>query len=1011
MEIDVAERVVSQQNVVGATWTSLTHSSQAILPVVTTEHRVQVFHVSRAAAPSVPSRRCLCVQPAERRCTSSWSLPPGTPHAFTAPVVQHVRTRKLWAVQDERLLVVWNEADKSIDTAPKLKLSASVLTVLVSRFLDTGVVVHRNGRVSLFTAQDRPGPSGPAQTKVEQLASTTARSDGRRITWSRLVALKGAETGTYLLFALAQPPTYMTAAAAEPHLPASLRPLLLVYRIVSRHAASLRSGSAATGDSLPDASIELCAEHSLTPPPGASGAGSVMAACVHKALLRISVLWAGGALQALAFPLKPLWYLSAPSQSWVRELDHPQRAIEKIHGRPPSPVEAHSWNGTARVFAVDPGCLVLVTSPKALTAGLQTPMILSVWDARHGVTVGTRITTVGGDQSEEASLKAVTPSPLPRSRKRRSSSIVDPSILTAQSSAASTAAASDPLVTATIAADGSVLCVAAAECVTLSRLTVQTPSLAAAFGQVGSTLAMLSDSDPMNARFGSVSLPPVMNGAVLFMSDAPPAMAATGRHDAALSVPLASWGHLQSSFGPAGRPEAHTTAAEAIAKATSAEECRRALKAAGLLGPVAEGAECPYVIGVELTSQAVERCAAESMSPSPEKKKRTKRRRRDSVPSSEWKELLLELLERGFATHRLAPMLLELAASTGNWDVVESGLRNLKGIPERALASTMWKAVRKSTDSSFVEWVCGRWEDARGVDILNKETEVAKSRQVALERIVKAGKETDADRVAASAPLSEEELREVARARASGRGLEHLLVLCSACDRNDVFLQRALSHGSDRASVDANEAVVVLVCLNRLIRRFGLEYLETKSLSSDIQAKESLPPSVVALLCEDAVASDSHSLGGGQDRRSLDASTTKLLRHTLERHPHVWTTSGPESEDPGVDDSLAHHSPKRSHIPAEWDSPLPDTPVPSLGRLLDWVRILLDAAFSTLMVGASTSDSPSKTLEFLRGTLSELMSSARSISELRGLLAHTMLGQSRPAAQLPDYLEVRVQLP
>lgn len=49
MEIDVSERIVARQAVVGASWTTLSAASAAVLPVVTTEQRVQVFNVSVGA--------------------------------------------------------------------------------------------------------------------------------------------------------------------------------------------------------------------------------------------------------------------------------------------------------------------------------------------------------------------------------------------------------------------------------------------------------------------------------------------------------------------------------------------------------------------------------------------------------------------------------------------------------------------------------------------------------------------------------------------------------------------------------------------------------------------------------------------------------------------------------------------------------------------------------------------------------------------------------------------------
>jgi len=59
MEIDVSERIVQRQAVVGVSWTTVTPASGAILPVVTTEQRVRVFNVSaRARGLSVTDGAC-----------------------------------------------------------------------------------------------------------------------------------------------------------------------------------------------------------------------------------------------------------------------------------------------------------------------------------------------------------------------------------------------------------------------------------------------------------------------------------------------------------------------------------------------------------------------------------------------------------------------------------------------------------------------------------------------------------------------------------------------------------------------------------------------------------------------------------------------------------------------------------------------------------------------------------------------------------------------------------------
>ena len=152
-QLDVADRILSGP-IVGTSWgswprslgdgkgsdASSSHRSsshaapEGVLPLVTTEHRVRLF------------------SPTERRCIASWGLGAGASKAFTAAAVQQVRSRRLWAVQEGKLLVTWAEGDATAEGGAASRLSSSALCVLTSRFLDPVVVVHRNGSVSLWGA-------------------------------------------------------------------------------------------------------------------------------------------------------------------------------------------------------------------------------------------------------------------------------------------------------------------------------------------------------------------------------------------------------------------------------------------------------------------------------------------------------------------------------------------------------------------------------------------------------------------------------------------------------------------------------------------------------------------------------------------------------------------------------------------------------------------------------------------------------------------------------------------
>ncbi|KAA0166980.1 hypothetical protein FNF27_07432 [Cafeteria roenbergensis] len=1069
MEIDVSERIVARQAVVGASWTTMSAASAAVLPVVTTEQRVQVFN--------------------------------------------QVRSRRLWAVQDDRLLVTWAEEDASIDAANHARLPSSALSVLSSRFLDAVVVVHKNGSVGLYTA-----PTSSASAP-ECLARTPARPDGRRLRWARLVALKGSETGTYLLIAVAQHPSSLAASAD------ARGARLVVYRIVSRRAAAARAeaGRSAKDGAAPaaaapgtlDVSVELSADHDLPTPPGSQPGAAVVTACLHKALLRLTVVWESGAVQSLAFPVRPLWYLARPEVAWTRLLDAPQRAILRCtEGSDASATAASAaaasdagadWPGAARAFAVEPGCLVLVAAPKpsadaasaaAADAGKAAGLIVSVWDARHGIAVAQRLTTVAGDDGDasaalpaEADAEAAAPSrpaasnPPPaasggRVRRRRSSSVVDPSILSAPpASAPSTASAhappADPLVTATVAADGGMLCVAAPFCVTLARLALRAPSLASAFGRVAATSRLLRPSDPVarasaatsaapvppgvGAPASGAALPVVMDGASLFSGSeaaADPSDPAVMAADAAAArlgtrpLRLVAWSNAAASMRRAGDVAAEEFALSGVEAAPDATACRAALSAVDVL---ASPPGCPEVVAAEIVAAAARRCAAAGLARTPDAAdvsaakagRRAGKRARDSEsrsPSAEWRSLLLDLLDTGRVDHAACPTLVRDALAAGRWRVVDAAVRHVRGLPERVLASILRAAVRAAASGAaddsdkphaFVEWVRRSWQ-SQGVDIVELDEQNAAARAAA---------------VAAGRRKTQLKQPPAGRALAATRGLEHVLVLCARRERNDVFLQSALGGGG----LSGDEAAAALAGLTRLLRRFAVAFPERFAREAG-----TLPRAVVDLLAENAVLADTVAAGaaagaaaaaaaltaaeadGAAPASSSSSSSAESPAEAAARAQAAAVAASAvrvagdrrarrRRMDPATEAALAKtiasrggdSSAGRSDSTPAWGSPLPDTPLPPLGRLLDWVRVLLDAAFPALLVSASSAAAGTGpavgdalgVLRRLRGVVSELSSGAQAMADLRGHLAHTLQRLPHPEAALPGYMEEVMRMP
>jgi len=958
----------------------------------------------------------------------------------------------MWAVQDDRLLVTWLEADTSVEGAATARLPASALSVLTSRFLDPVVVVHKNGSVGLYAA-------GKQAAAPQCLARTPARPDGRRLRWARLVALKGSETGTYLLIGVAQ----HAARLATGH---SAR--LVVYRIVSRRAAAARAAAASSKDDAEsggtvDVSVELSADHELPAPPSSGPSGDAVAtACLHKALLRLTVVWESGAVQSLAFPVRPLWYLARPAVAWTRLLASPAKAIERAAaaaaGLPLPSVasadeasDAEAWDGSARAFAVEPGCLVLVATPRGAqpAQGKARGVLVSVWDARHGIAVAQRTSTVAGDDAdasaampappEEPSAAAAQPR---RVRRRRSSSVVDPTVLAAPSSAAAPASeATDPLVAATVAADGGMLCIAATHCATLARLALRAPSLASAFGQAASTARLLRGQPSAAApAAGSAppSLPSVIDGSALFApaggassssaasssSSSVASSAATAALSvSAVTVALQPWSDLAEGVRPAGDPAAERAALAAVSGAATAAEARAALTS---LDALSSPPGCPELVAAEVVAAAARRCVDLGLTrpdeaPRPATaaaagaKRRSKRRRASSAvdddaatdPAAAWRALLVDALESGRVDSDACPDLLPAALSRGKWAVVDAALRRLRGVSERSLASALRSAVRAAArqDPKLLAWVRAAWA-AEGVDLTTLD-EAARGRR------------------AAAAPSAD--------AMAATRGLEHVVSLCAARERNDVFLQRSLRPSGSSGGLGGEEAAATLACLTRLLRRFVACYPDRWR-----GADGTLPPSVVAVLTEEAQPEDAAAVAdragarasaasggaapadaaaeaeaavllasGGRAsgerrarRRQLDSHAERLLVATL-KQKHAATPAG--DAVPG----------------AEWGSPLPGTPLPPLGRLLDWSRILVDAAFPALLVGAAGTHDDDTTakggamgvLRRLQGVVADLSSGARALSGIRGHLAHTLQRLPHPEAPLPGYFEQPLAFP
>lgn len=304
------------------------------------------------------------------------------------------------------------------------------------------------------------------------------------------------------------------------------------------------------------------------------------------------------------------------------------------------------------------------------------------------------------------------------------------------------------------------------------------------------------------------------------------------------------------------------------------------------------------------------------------------------------------------------------------------------------------------------------------------------------------------------------------------RGLEHVVVCCSLCARNDVFLQRGLSPAVP-SGLSGEQASVLLATLTRLLQRFLTDFpghsptataaaaaaaVPSSSSSSSSNAltgmPQLLPACVVQLLMEGApdkedpavataaAAAEAKALAqGASPSEAAAAGAVRALRAgggrvAGERRARATASKLDPTTAAALTATLAHRQeqaelPMQKQLDAEgrvdvtrpsWSSaPLPSTPVPDLGRLLDWARITVDATFPALLLAAAPgrtnqqtpgqSVGPSAVLRRLRSTVAQLTSIAATASELRGHVAHTMQRLPFPEAPLPAFIEQRIDLP
>lgn len=485
MEFGSSAQLQCGGNIIGVSWTTPSHApmADATQLITTSNTRVQIHAAD------------------DQRIIASWITRPGSANRFVVAAVQHRSSRQLFAVQDGSRLLTWNERQSSLDAAVTTLVRKEVYALRVSKHASAVFVIYRDGGVSVYSLKLEELFYAPGVEHTHGSNSTHAARQGKGkggkaqeateaaqpiATWARLTSIP-TEPGKLILLVAVQ----QTASAAGGA--GSLPPTLL--RVFTATPSKQQAGM------LP-VTFEHRASHSLSAPAGSPSGCRASSLTLHKHFHALTVLWSTGTMQVWRFQKAhnvsagAQWYMAHPQVVLSRELGTQAPGSSSTASSSSSSSSAPAAPPSLRVasFALEPSCLVLAgagTSPSG-----QQAVIMTVWDVRYGVILGTKEVSMHAGEGE-GEVGGVATGAGGRGGKRMRSSSTG-SIGSATGSLPKTAAVvagSDltpsDVFQVSVNEDGSyVACVSRAS-VLVTPVAVRGASLASALGRLPGTVAAL----------------------------------------------------------------------------------------------------------------------------------------------------------------------------------------------------------------------------------------------------------------------------------------------------------------------------------------------------------------------------------------------------------------------------------------------------------------------------------------------------------------------------------------
>lgn len=222
-------------------------------------------------------------------------------------------------------------------------------------------------------------------------------------------------------------------------------------------------------------------------------------------------------------------------------------------------------------------------------------------------------------------------------------------------------------------------------------------------------------------------------------------------------------------------------------------------------------------------------------------------------------------------------------------------------------------------------------------------------------------------------------------------GLLYLLALCVRAPRNDVFLESALT------SLPPHAVKLTLASLLRLLKLHA----------SALFGAAATPVQIAAVPADASDGSGSGSGIGAKGERLKMQHKPYKLGSSSSQHAHKRR----KLEEGAEAAAAASSAPVTAPVATPADSPLPLL-LPTYGQVVDWLRMLMDAHFTRLILLAKTeaangtSSGAGSVRQLLLDCSKAVSASMRlcdAVADLRGHTAHILQRQPLPQPPEPEY--------